>query len=212
MSINPPVQKDTEASPTASAIVRDITFIEPEHRQVYAMERIQRRRSPAVAGAGLTLAVAIVIAIFAFTSKFSLWSFTATMMTFLGFGLAATMMAWGSRLVDIEERPLFWINASLGVLRVRESEGQEELVDSTNIYFEDVDQVLFAMTRHPLLTRGRSALVDAFAVHVRLYDGTVATAVPPALSKESAFRAAVIISNRVGCMVKQVGIGWRSDL
>lgn len=124
----------------------------------------------------------------------------------VGLGL---VMLKGRPRTEREDVPLLWMNASLGMLRVRESGAQRSLAPSSNIGFDEVHEVLYALREVP--AAGGRAQVEGAAVFVRLRDGVVWPIIPATLAKREAYQIALGVAQRIGVGVKQVGAGWRTD-
>lgn len=106
----------------------------------------------------------------------------------------------------MREIPLLWLSSTLGVVRVREHPDQDILTTSSNIDFDDVDEVLFAQRKfRPGSSR---AEVAGAAVFLRLFDGAVWPVIPATLATREAYNIALGLAQRIGVGVKQVGTGW----
>jgi hypothetical protein len=109
----------------------------------------------------------------------------------------------------LREIPLLWLSSTLGIVRVREHPDQDILTTSSNIDFDDIDEVLFAQRKFRPL--GSRAEVAGAAVFLRLFDGAVWPVIPATLATREAYNIALGLAQRIGVGVKQVGTGWSDE-
>ncbi|MCB9531086.1 MAG: hypothetical protein H6698_01555 [Myxococcales bacterium] len=181
--------------------------LEPRPRTLLIVDRRESERGRPLHRVGWAI-VALVVGWLAYVGTGVLDDLGVMTAAFAVLVVGLILVRRGRPVVETREVPLLWMNSSLRVLRLRESAEQADLMQSSTIPFEEVREVLYATRNVPLPGDAGGASVDAAAVFLRLWDGTVWPVISSTLAKGPAFAVATGVAIRLNVGVKQVGAGW----
>ncbi|MFT6399574.1 MAG: hypothetical protein ACJAYU_004343 [Bradymonadia bacterium] len=180
--------------------------IEPKPRTLLIIDQrtVERGRPWHILGATMLLLGVVFLTVM--SGRGIMRDFGVMTAVFAYSAMAVLLILRGHPQRVLREVPLLWLSAGLGVVRVREHPDQEILTTSSNIDFDDIDEVLFAQRLfRPNTSR---AEVAGAAVFLRLFDGSVWPVIPATMATREAYNIALGVAQRIGVGVKQVGTGW----
>lgn len=152
---------------------------------------------------GGLLAVAVGAVVLAWEGLTGLWAFWDLIGALAAVAVGLLMMRFGAR-TSLTEEPCAEVNVQTRRLRLLTSGEEVALPD---VSLDDLEEIVFGMTRYPV-SRDRGAVkVEAFSLLVRHNSNTLIPIVEASPDKDELFGVARFLAGTTGLRVTQVGRG-----